>query len=250
MVFIAAWLPANAQTADEIINNYFETIGGLEKLKALKSTKLIGKVNIGNGMTIPLEITQTIEGYSMVKVNLQGQTLYQGVFDGETLWGSNQMTMKPEKQDTEATENIKLNANDFPDPFIDYKTKGYTVELIGKETIEGTETFKIKLVQEPHTVDGKKVDDIYFYYFDTENFVPIVVENEITSGPGKGMVSQIKFSDYQEEGGIYFPFSMTQGIKDQPGGQEIVIENIELNVKTDKAQFAFPEAVETSKGKN
>ena len=140
---------------------------------------------------------------------------------------------------------MKLEANDFPDPFIDYKKKGYALELLGNEIIEGTETFKIKLTKEPVNVDGKKEESISFYYFDTENFVPIVVQNEVKSGPGKGMVSEIKFSDYQEVDGIYFPFSMTQGVKGQPGGQPITISKIELNPEVDDSAFAFTEEVTT-----
>ena len=50
---------------------------------------------------------------------------------------------------------------------------------MGKESIDGTETYKIKLVKEPVTVDGNKEDNITFYYFDADNFVPLVSESEI-----------------------------------------------------------------------
>lgn len=152
------------------------------------------------------------------------------------------MTMKAEKSDAEATANFKLNTNDFPDSFIDYKEKDYTVELLGKETIDGTETFKIKLVKEPVTIDGNQEDDISFYYFDTDNFVPIAVQSEVKSGPGKGMIQEITFSDYEEVDGLYFAFSMTQGVKGQPGSP-LIIESIELNPTIEEGMFAFPEEI-------
>ena len=52
---------------------------------------------------------------------------------------------------------MKLESKDFPDAFFNYKEKGYTIELLGKEDLEGTETFKIKLTKTPMTVDGEKV---------------------------------------------------------------------------------------------
>ncbi len=155
-------------------------------------------------------------------------TFYQGVFDGETMWATNQMTMAAEKSDAETTANAKLDMNDFGDPFLNYKEKGYTAELMGKETVEGTETFKIKLTKEPVMADGKEVPSVSYYFFDTENFVPIVVEQEIMSGPGKGMMGQTKLSDYQEVDGLYFPHSIMAGAKGQPGGQEILIKTIDL----------------------
>lgn len=238
-----------AQTADEILANYFENTGGLENWKSLKALKFDGSVNV-QGMNLPFQMIQTASGKSMLKADFQGQSFYQNVYDGETLWGTNQMTMAAEKSDAETTANYKLETNDFPDPFIDYKAKGYTVELIGNETVEGTETFKIKLVKEPITVDGEQQEDITFYYFDTENFVPIVVEKEIKSGPAVGMVGQTKLSDYQEVDGLYFPFAITEGTKESPQGQQITMTDIEINPELDDSIFTFPEPASTSDDKN
>jgi outer membrane lipoprotein-sorting protein len=229
---------SQAQTADEIVDTYFENIGGKENLKSLQGMKMVAKVN-QQGMEIPLEITQLKDGRQMTVINFQGKELKQGVFDGETLWSHNFMTMKAEKSDAESTENFKLNLNDFPDSFMDYKEKGYTVELMGTETIDGAETFKIKLVKEPVTIDGNKEEDVSYYFFDTENFVPIAIQSEIKSGPAKGMMSEVTMSDYQEVDGLYFPFSMTQGVKDQ-GSSPLTIISIELNPTIDDTAFAFP----------
>ena len=249
LLFLAifASFTMNAQTADEILASYFENIGGLENLKKVQGIKMTAKVN-QQGMEIPLEIYQFSDGKQMTIINFQGKELKQGVFDGETLWGNNFMTMKAEKSDAEATANMKLEANDFPDAFIDYKTKGYTVELLGKETISGTETFKIKLTKEPVTIDGKEEESVNFYFFDTENFVPIAMQSEVKSGPQKGIISEVSFSDYQEVDGLYFAFSMTQGAKGQPG-QPITITKIELNPKVDASAFKFPEEAATPEEK-
>ena len=242
VLFIMAFaLPTQAQTVDEILTSYFENVGGLENLKAIKGIKMNIKMN-QQGMEFPVEVIQLSDGRQMTSISIQGNEMKQNVFDGETLWGTNFMTMKAEKSDPEATANFKLNINDFPDSFIDYKEKGYVVELLGKETIDGAETFKIKLVKEPITVDGKEEEDVSFYYFDTENFVPIAVESEVKSGPGKGMVSFTTMSDYQEVEGMYFPFSMSQGVKGQPGAP-MNIESIQLNPEVAEGSFAFPDVL-------
>jgi len=241
VVAIVTSISINAQTADEILANYFENTGGLEKLKQVKGMKMTAKIN-QQGMEIPLDIIQMSDGKQMTIINFQGKEMKQGVFDGKTMWNHNFMTMKAEKSDEETTENMKLDMNDFPDPFIDYKEKGYTIELLGKEMIDGAETFKIKLTKEPITVDGKKEENVVFYFFDTENFVPIAIQSEIKSGPAKGMMSEVTMSDYDEVDGLYFPFSMTQGVKGQPGAP-ISISKIELNPTIDAKEFSFPEEV-------
>ena len=235
-------LTLNAQTVDEILSNYYENIGGEENLRKMKGIKMIAKVS-AQGMEIPVEIVQLKGGRNYVKMNLQGREITQMAFDGETMWSTNFQTMKAEKGDAEVSENMKLDANDFPDVFLDYKKKGYTVELLGKETIDGAETFKIKLTKLPVSVDGKKEDNVSFYFFDTENFVPIAIQTEIKTGPMKGKVSEVTMSDYQEVDGLYFPFSMTQGVKGQPGGQPITITKIVLNPKVTASAFKFPEEV-------
>ncbi len=230
---------AQAQTADEILAKYFENTGGVDKWNSLNGIKMVAKVN-QDGMEIPLEIVQLKDGRQMTKITFQGKVIMQGVYDGTTLWSHNFMTMKAEKSDAESTENFKKEIGEFPDAFLNYKGKGYKAELLGKETVDGTETYKIKLVKKPILVDGKETENVVFYYFDAENFVPLMTETEIKSGPAKGMVSQSKMSDYQEVSGLMMPFSMSQGVKGQPG-QPLTITAIELNPAVDAAAFKFPE---------
>ena len=61
----------------------------------------------------------------------------------------------------------------------------------------------------------------------------------------KGKTSRITFSDYQEVEGLYFPFSMTQGIKDM-GTQAFNFTTIEINPTIDLAIFKFPVSTETA----
>lgn len=245
---VTAFTQVNAQTADEIIANYYENTGGLENWQKLEGIKMSAKVNQG-GMEIPLEIIQLKNGKQMTSINFQGIELKQGVFDGEVLWSTNFQTQKAEKSDQETTDMMKMQAMNFPDEFMNYKEKGYTLELLGKEIMDGTETYKLKLTKKPFLIEGKEVDNSSIYYFDAENFVPIIVHSEVPSGPGKGMISEAKMSDYQEIGGLYFPFSLAQGIKDGQS-QGITIDKIELNPIVDDAAFKFPEEVVTDGKKN
>lgn len=233
-------ISANAQTVDEILAKYFENTGGKAKWEALQGTKMTAKLNM-QGMELPLAMIQMKDGRQMSSATFQGMELKQEVFDGANLWSTNFQSMKAEKSDEESTENFKRNLGlDFPSPFLDYAKKGYKVELLGKETVEGSETFKIKLTKKPIKVDGVETENVDFYFFDTENFIPLVVESEVKSGPAKGMIGQAKFSDYQEVNGLMFAFSLFNGAKGQPGGQTVTITNIELDPKVEASVFAFP----------
>ena len=230
----------NAQTVDEIIENYIENTGGAENWQKVKSIKMNMSVN-QMGMDIPIEQYSSAER-TYTKFSLQGQDIMQGVFDGETLWSTNFMSMKAEKSNQDDIENVKNALSEFPDPFLNYKEKGYIAELMGAETLEGSDVFKVKLTKKPNLVDGEEVPNVTIYYFDAENFVPIMTHQEMTEGPAKGTIMEAKMSDYQEVEGLYMPFSMTQGIKDQPG-QALIIKSIEINTVVDDSNFKFPETV-------
>lgn len=231
--FLVLQTNVTAQNADEIISKYITNIGGAEKLKALKGIKMEMSVNNG-GMEIPVDIVQLSGGKMYVKLNLQGKEITQMASNGSILWTTNFTSMKPEKVDAESTANAILSNGDFPDAMLDYKSKGYQVEFVGKETKEGTECFKIKLTKKPITVDGVKVDDISYYFFDTENYLPIATETEIKQGPAKGQKSVSTMSDYQEVDGIFFPFAMNQG------GQPLKVKKISTNPVVDSKLFEFP----------
>lgn len=222
-----------AQTADEVINKYIETIGGKEKLDAIKSIKMEMVANY-QGTEIPIEVSNEKNGKMLVKINLMGKEMTQMAFDGANGWTTNMMTMQPEKMSSEDLENIKNTAGkDFPDPFLNYKEKGYKIEYLGKETKEGTECYKIKLTKLPQLVNGEKLDDVTFYYFDATDNVIVSSETEIKEGPMKGQMATSKMSNYQEVNGIYFPFTMNQF------GQEMTVKNITLNQSIDPKALEF-----------
>jgi hypothetical protein len=135
----------NAQTVDEIIENYIENTGGSENWQNVKIIKMSASIN-QMGMEIPIEMVQS-ENKMYTKILIQGQEIKQGVFDGETLWSTNFMSMKAEKSDQEDVDNVKNELGEFPDPFLNYKEKGFSVELMGSETVDGSDTFKIKLTK-------------------------------------------------------------------------------------------------------
>ena len=87
-LFIALLLvtvaPISAQTADEIIDNYFETTGGKDNWGNLEAIKISGSVS-AQGMEIPVDVIQTKDGKQLVTINFQGQEIKQMAFDGETL---------------------------------------------------------------------------------------------------------------------------------------------------------------------
>src|SRR5262249_13201870 len=128
----------------------------------------------------------------------------------------------------EADENADIDG-----PLVDYKSKGYTVELVDKEKVEGSDAYKLKV--------NLKNGSVRYIYLDADTMLEI--KNE-----GKRMVrgSEVEvestIGDYKEVGGLLFPYSIQSGAKGHPEKQNIIVEKIELNPKLDDARYKMPAA--------
>ncbi len=230
-VFIAlcAFVAVQAQTADDILAKYFENTGGLEKWNALSSSKMSGTMSM-QGMEFPGTIYSARPNKQRVEVSVQGKGIVQA-YDGTDAWWINPFAGGDEPQKMPAEMSEEMTKQKFESEFLNYAEKGNSVELVGKETIEGTETWQIKLT--------KQNGDIEDYFFDAEYYVPIMVRTTISSGQMKGQNSEMYFSDYQEVDGMMFPFFMESKMGGQ-SVQKITIQSVELNAAYDDNFFAFP----------
>ena len=188
------------------------------------------------GLEIPVEWFNLKQN---IHKTIQGQEIKQGVLTEKLL--VNKFCDNDWKK-WSRSKNLKNDLAEFPDPFLNYKEKGFSAELMGTETVDGSSVFKIKLTKTPMIVDGEVVPNVSTYYFDSENYFQIMVHEEVMRGPGKGMIMESRMGNYQEVQGLYMPFSMTQGIKGQPG-QPVTINSIEINPSIDESEFEFPDSV-------
>lgn len=224
-----------AQTADEILNKYFENTGGLAKWKAIKSFKMDGKAPTPQG-DFPITIYAKAPNKLKVVVSVQGQELVQGAYDGVTAWALNPFAggTDPVKLDDEQAKEIK--DQQVEDDFIDYAKKGHTVTLEGKEEVDGVQCYKVKLEKNKN---NDKEDITRIYYFDSENYVPVMYKSYILSGPQKGTEVQNFVSDYQETSGVMMPYFIEQKVNGQ-SMSKIVVEKISINDTIEDSVFAFP----------
>ncbi len=227
-----------AQSVDEIIDNYFETIGGKDNVAAIKSMKASAKAKV-QGMDLPVTMLSAAPNKQRIDIVFQGQEITQMAFDGETGWTTNFMTMEAEAMDQQSSDIMKEQSS-FPDAFLDYKEKGHTLELQGEEEIEGVPCFILKLTRNPVTIDGKEEENASVYFFDKESFVPIMQRDYALTGPQKGVATETYLSDYDEVDGVYFAFTISQRVN----GMDVFnisIDNIELNVEVPEDTFMMPE---------
>lgn len=227
-------VPASAQTVDEIIAKNLQARGGLDALKAVSTVRLTGTMSAGPAGDAPFVMEQRRPNLMRMQITIPGGTTVVSGFDGKTAWQVNPMMGSAEPQVLpEQQSKMVAEQADFDGPLVDYKAKGNTVELVGKDKVDGRDAYKLKLT----TKGGNTV----FVYIDAERFLEIRSESK-TSFQGQEMESESVLSDYRPEGGLMMPHVIEAGAKGSPQRMKRTIQKVEINVPIDDARFSAPRA--------
>jgi outer membrane lipoprotein-sorting protein len=231
-VCAAALLTVSAfgQTADELLEKNMKAMGGKDKLTAVQSMRLTGKMKMGP-MEAPITIVKARPSGIRVDFTIQGMT-GTSAYDGTTGWTLMPFmgNKDPQKMTETQLKDIRIQA-DFDGPTFDYKAKGNKVEYAGKVDVEGTPTYKLHVT----TKEGKESN----VYLDAETY--LVIRTESTQNiQGQDLEMESTIGDYKTVDGLTMSYSMESHVKGKEGGQAITLEKIELNPKVDAAMFAMP----------
>jgi outer membrane lipoprotein-sorting protein len=228
-ILLAAALPASAQTVDELIAKSIQAQGGLDRLKAINSMKVTCKAMQG-GMEIPVTVITKRPGNIRSEVVIQGKNIVTA-YNGTVGWMINPFSgvNDPQKLSDDELGDMKDQA-DIDGPLVDYKEKGNSVELVGKEDMEGTPVYKLKLTT--------KKGDVRYIYLDSETGINLR-QTEIRKQGEKEMEVDTYYSDYKPVNGVMMAHSMESKVKGQTVSQ-IVIDKVETNVDVDNSIFEMP----------
>ena len=220
-----------AQTVSEIVARYLKTVGGEEKIQAVKTLRRTGKFIGGGGFEAVVIRENKRDQMVREEFLLQGMT---GVnaYDGKSGW---KIEPWQGKKDAEALgeEEMKsiLEDADFDGPLVNYQQKGNKIELAGMDQVEGTDTIKLKLTR-PN-------GDVYYFYLDTDYYVPIKMDTKrVVRGAEREYETLL--GDYKEVAGWYLPHSFETNLKGSQNKQQIIYDKIEANLPIDDGRFRMP----------
>ncbi len=220
-----------AQTADELVQKNIQAKGGIEKIKAIKSVRITGKLNAGGGFSAAT--LQENERPNLVReaFSLQGMTAITA-YDGTTGWQIQPFGghKDPELMGEDDLKDLLLDA-DFDGPLVDYKEKGNVVEYLGHDVVDGDDALRLKVTL--------KSGDIVYYFLDPDTYLEIRKEvQEFIRGSVRESV--LEMGSYKPVNGVMYPYSISQGTKVNPAAQTTTVEKIEVNVPIEKTDFAVP----------
>ena len=227
-------LAAAAQTADEIVKKVLDARGGVDKLKAVQSERITGRISFSRGVegAFVVELKRPMKVH--VEISLDGQQIIR-VYDGKSSgWMINPFAENKEIQplSSEELKNI-ADESDFHGPLVDYKTKGNRIELAGKENLDDKPVYRLKLTN--------KNGDIRFYFIDASSFLLLKWEGIRKTGEQE-LPWESFFSDFREVQGLKYPFRIDQGSPGTEIKQTLTTEKMEINPQIDDSHFAKPQS--------
>jgi hypothetical protein len=220
-------------TADELVTKNIEAKGGLDNIHAIKSVRFSGHMRIQQD-TLELDYVTLIKQPESVRYEaaLQGLTQVQA-FDGQQAWQINpfQGRKDPEKLSADDAKGMAEDAADFAGPLVDYKAKGYKLDYLGREDIDGTEAYKLRVTR----TNG----DLTTVYLDPDYFLEIRTVNRRIEH-GVPVETVVDYGDYEKVAGVFLPFSQESGIKGSSDRQKVQFDKAEANVDAGDGSFHFP----------
>jgi zinc protease len=193
-------------TAETVMEKYIDAIGGREMLENIQDMK-IDMTASAMGMQFQMINYQKAPHYSLQKMMMGDMVMQQVLFDGEKAVVASQMGRQ---EFTEGEEFEQMKMQSVMNMELKYKELGFEKQLLGVESMDGQDAFKIEVV----SPGGVKSHE--YYAVDTGYKIKSIAAD-----------SQTTFSDYQGVDGYYMPYKIVT----EAGPQiiQMTIDNVEIN---------------------
>jgi outer membrane lipoprotein-sorting protein len=223
---------------DQVVAANLTARGGVERIKAVRSIRETATVTASGGRIAHVVRELKRPGMFRLEFTSQGTT---SVFahDGEVGWqvAPLQGVLEPQLAPPDADAAAGLDQRDLEGPLVDWREKGHSVELVGRESLPSGEAFKLEV---------RMADGVLRYDY-VDATTSQVVRSDVTRiVQGRPVQLQNAFSDFREVDGLVFPHAIETRAADRPEVLRITIDTIELDPELDDERFRFPGVDERS----
>ena len=230
LTFCFAGVGVFAQTANDIIGKYVDAMGGKDKMLKLNSVYEEITTSV-MGQDIPGKVWIINNKGMRTEMSVMGQKII-SVVTKDTGWMVNPLMGNSSPQPL-PNDQIKqsISRMDLRGQLMDYAAKGYTATLLGKEAVNGKDTYKIKL--------SKTGEQSFTFFIDASTYLISKIQTNVQAS-GVSANTEIFMADYKKTpDGYSFPYTTTINVN--PGGEiKSVINKVTVNPTVDPSLFLKP----------
>lgn len=217
-----------AQDLDEILQEHFDVMAINDMLEVTSVTSTGKVIMMGGQMEMSYSMVQARPNKSYTEMDFQGNKFLQ-VYTGEEGWAINPM-QGPDPQPIPEEQMETMKQQSYIEGILyNHKEKGYEVELIGEDEVEGSPTYKLKVIPQEGNAES------FFVHLDQDSYI-IIKMDVIQNMQGNEVEAEIFLSSYKEVDGIPFPHSMEMRANGQVF-MEMIYDDIKLNEEVDETIF-------------
>ena len=224
--------PAPAPTVDSIVADYVAARGGVAKLRSIQTLRQKGRAYAGDGREALVTRTLKRPNKTRFEFTVQGVT---GVYvaDGENGWQVSPFEgdMGPKTLPEDAVRDAMEQA-DIEGPLVEWKKKGHQLELVGRETVSGHDTYKLKLTL--------KTGMVRYEYLDVKTHYEVRMD-ATRQIRGKAVQFETTFADHKKTNGILFPRTVEVGAVGRAQHLRVVVDSVEVNPPVNDKLFKLSE---------
>ena len=204
-------------SAEEVIAKYIEAIGGRDAVSKITNITTRSGFSM-QGMSLEMNTFQKAPNKILIETKMGENLLSKQLYDGEK--GYVVSPMGQQELGGADLESMKASATLFPE--LDYAAHGFSLKLMGLETVDGVEAYKIVVTDASGTASTQ--------FFNVESGLKI---REINNSAQGSLITDLK--DYQETDGVKFPMNLQQNMG--PQNIDIHVVSIEVNEEIDDELF-------------
>ncbi|MCF8374667.1 MAG: hypothetical protein K9H64_23815 [Bacteroidales bacterium] len=235
LTFSLSGLMLNGQTVDEIIKKHIEAHGGMKNWDAVQSMKITGNFT-SFSETNPFTEIKSRPGNYYASYHLGQHKVVDGKI-GDLIWKIDPwFDMSFPRKATEVEANVIIQKAEFCTPFLNYKERGFKVELKGKEVVDGIECFKLELTRD----NGQQET----WFLNTKTYLEYMSKS-MWSDFAEPAPAESIYEDFRKVGEVLTPFHIERVFSIRYRVTEI--EKVELNGKIDPGIFRLPLSDEMKK---
>jgi hypothetical protein len=208
-------------TAQTVIDNYINAVGGKEKLNSLKSFEQKAKIMMG-----PMGIEMNLKVKDLSKMNMSmnmnGMELMKQVYDGEK--GSKSQMGQAQPMGPDEIKSVKDQVRLFSELY--YAEDKVQTTLKGMDMLNGEEVYVLEVKD--------AAGDVSTDYYNVKTGLKMKSVSA-SNVEGETVIEEVIIVDYKEFGGIKFPGTMKTSAQGQ--NMDIILESVTINPKLEDSLF-------------